>query len=97
MAVVASGGAVGVADYAAVLGIRVALRMRRGGVAIDAGETCEVRRNLMAIVALGTMMRNREERPVIEGGAKPTGSGVAAGSVAGERESGGNVIGDGAT
>ena len=97
MAVVARGGAVGVADYAAMFGIRIVLRVRRSGVAIDASETREVGRNLVAIVALRTVMRNREERSVIECGAEPTGSGVAAGSVAGERESRGNVIGHGAT
>jgi len=97
VAVVTGGGAVGIANYTAMLGIGVALRMRRSGVAVDAGETREVRGNLMAIVADRSMMRNREERPVIECGAQPTGSCVAAGGVAGEWESSGNVIGDGAT
>jgi hypothetical protein len=44
-----------------------------GGVAIDAGEAGVVGRNLMAIVADGAMMRNREIGMAI-GGIEPSGS-----------------------
>lgn len=97
MAVVAGGGSVGITGYAAVSVVRLRLLVRRLRMAVDASKAAEVRGDLVAVVAHGAVVRDREEWAVIESCAEPGGGVVAAGGVAGGRESRGDVIGYGTT
>ena len=80
VAVVASGGAVGITVDSAVLTVRSGLGVIVVGMAVDTSKAGVVGGNLVAVVAHGFVMRDREVG-VIESGAEPTGGGVA--SVAG--------------
>lgn len=92
VAVVAGGGAIRVAVYAAVLVVGLRLLVRRLRMAVDTSKTTEVRRHLVAVIANRAVVRNRKERTVIESSAEPAGGVVATSGVAGRRETCGNVI-----
>ena len=77
MAVVASRGAVDESADAGVLVDRCGLLVRRGGMAVDASKAGIVGGNLVAIVANGGVVWNREVR-VIESGTEPVCGGVTA-------------------
>ena len=94
MAVVASGGAVGITAYPLVSVVRLGLLVRRGGMAVDAGKLRIVGGNLVTVSADRTMVRNREVS-VIEGCAQPIGGGVAA--IASRRVASSDVVRDRAT
>ena len=96
VAVVAGGGAVGVTVDALVSVIGARFLVSGFSVAIDAGEAGEIGGDLMAVVANRAMVRNREIRSVVKGGAEPAGGVVAAGSIAGGGESCGDVVRNGA-
>ena len=93
MAVVADCRTVAISAYTLMFTVNdgLAIVAVAGGVCmtVDAGERGVVRRNLVAIVANRTMVRNREPR-VIERGAGPRGRRVA--RVAGSRITRSNVI-----
>ena len=94
MAVITGGRAVAVSGDVGVGIVSAGLLVRRGGVAVDAGEARVVCGNLVAIVADGTVVRNREVS-VVKCCAQPTTGGMA--GVAGGGIARGNVIGDAAT
>ena len=77
MAVVASRGTVGITADTLMLLVRLGLLMRGGGVAVDAGELRIIRRNLVAVGADRTMVRNGEIC-VIERRAQPVSGRMAA-------------------
>ena len=80
VAVVASGGTVGITVDSTVLTVRSSLSVIVVGMAVDTSKAGVVGGNLVAVVAHGLVMRDGEVG-VIESGAEPTGGGVA--SVAG--------------
>jgi hypothetical protein len=94
VAVVAGGGGIGVTPNAAVLTIGAGLGVKVVGMAVDAGEAGVVSRNLMAIVANRTVMRDGEVG-VIESGAQPAGGGMA--GITGRRVARCDVVRDTAT
>jgi hypothetical protein len=93
VAVVACGGAVAITGNAVMAIVSVGLLVGGLGVAVDTGEASVVRGNLVAIVAHGIVVRNREVC-VIESGAEPRCGGVA--SFASVWVPRGNVVGHGA-
>lgn len=97
VAVVTSGGAIGIAAHAAMVAVSLTFPVGGFRVAIDASETGKVGRNLVAVVTDGAMVGDREVIAVIEGRAEPTGSRVAAGGIARCGEARGDVVWNGTT
>lgn len=89
MAAIAGGGTVTITADALVNVVRLGLLMGRRGVAIDAGKTRVVRRNLVAIAAYRSVVRDRKIG-VVECSAEPTRGRVA--SVACLRVAGRDVV-----
>jgi hypothetical protein len=94
VAVVADGGAVGVSGNVGVSLVGAGFLVGRGGVAVDAGEAGVVGGDLVAVVADGTVVRDREVG-VVKRCTEPAGGGVT--SVAGGGIAGGEVVGYTAT
>ena len=91
VAVVASGGTVGISAYTLVSVVRLGLLVGRGGMAVDAGKLRIIGGDLVTVSADRTMVRNREIR-MVKRCARPTGGRVTA--VASRRVARGDVVRD---